>query len=229
LTPKALPRPIGTSPRRSRSINPAMEGPQQSHKVAEVDDRRCQQWSEEDLVRHAKGGSADCFGELTQRYRPVLLRAMTRRLMSDHDAEEVVQETFVRALAALPRYEPVRPFGAWLMVIARNVAATRQRRVVLQSDALDDAPSAAGALTPAELVMQGQERANLWHAAGRILPKAQFDVLRWRYAQDYSIEQIAGLSGKSQVHVRVLLHRARQSLLRSATFRQAAGLGDESP
>lgn len=81
--------------------------------------------------------------ELDRAYRPELMRAARRMTRTTHDAEDLVQETMERALAALDRFEPGTNARAWLHRILRNafVSKARRRTVerrVLTSMSLDE-------------------------------------------------------------------------------------------
>lgn len=76
---------------------------------------------------------------LVQRYQALVLRVCERMLGNRHDAEDVVQETFVRALKSLARWDPERPFRPWLLAIAANrcrTALAARRSVAVDSQSL---------------------------------------------------------------------------------------------
>src|SRR5262250_791886 len=79
--------------------------------------------SAEELAVRAREGSRVSFDELVVRYRPGLVAFLARRLARAEDAEDVAQETFLRAYDHLDRYDPSRPFSTWLFTIGKNVAA----------------------------------------------------------------------------------------------------------
>src|SRR5882757_4667543 len=70
--------------------------------------------SAEELAVRARDGSRVSFDELVVRYRPRLVAFLTRRLGDAAEAEDVAQETFLRAYDHLDRYDPARPFSTWL-------------------------------------------------------------------------------------------------------------------
>ena len=84
--------------------------------------------SDEELARRARGGCHQSFGELMKRFQVRLLRFLQRRLRSTADAEDLLQETFVRAYQRLERYDETRPFGTWLFTIAHRLAVSHHRR-----------------------------------------------------------------------------------------------------
>jgi len=163
--------------------------------------------SAEELAVRARDGSRVSFDELVVRYRPRLVAFLARRLADAADAEDVAQETFVRAYDHLDRYDPARPFLTWLFAIGKNVAANhaiaRTRR---------DAREQAGG--PAAVAVDDASAASdLWQRAAAIFSPGTYQVLWLRYAQGLTVREIATELGRSSVAVKVMLFRARRRLL----------------
>src|SRR2546425_4617291 len=83
---------------------------------------------EQDLARRASSGDRRAFAALYDHHVDAVYRYAFFRLRTDAEAEDVTSEVFHRALVAMPRYEPRRPFLAFLYTIARNVIADQMRR-----------------------------------------------------------------------------------------------------
>jgi len=143
-----------------------------------------------------------------RRYAGRLLRFLHRITGDRNDAEDLVQETFVRAYVNIHTYKCSWEFSTWLYTIARRLASSHYRRARGASVA---APAAPGSPDPAALACAEEDRQGLWSAA-RDLPAAQYEALWLRYGEDMSIKQIAKILRKSQVSVKVLLYRARIGL-----------------
>lgn len=73
-------------------------------------------------------------------------------------------------------------------------------------------PEAVEEINPADLFAQQEDRQILWQLARQCLTENQFQALWLRYAEDMEVRQIAQVLGKTRVHVKVLLFRARQIL-----------------
>ena len=167
--------------------------------------------SAEELAVRARDGSRVSFDELVVRYRPQLVAFLARRLASAADAEDVAQETFVRAYDHLDRYDPARPFSTWLFAIAKNVAANhalaRTRR---------DARELEGSRREPADDRADDDRASasdIWQRAAAVLHPGPYRVLWLRYAQGMTVSEIATALGRSSVAIRVMLFRARRRLL----------------
>jgi RNA polymerase sigma-70 factor (ECF subfamily) len=85
-------------------------------------------FEEADLVRDAQAGDSAAFDLLVERYTPHIYRVVRRLASDQNEAEVIVQEAWLRAWRAIPRYVADRPLGPWLVRIAINVARDRWRK-----------------------------------------------------------------------------------------------------
>lgn len=168
---------------------------------------------DEELACLAQAGSSSCFVELVRRHEGRLLAFLHRRTGHVQDAEDLLQETFVRAWQNLAAYNPRWRVTTWLYTIAARLACTHYRRSrgQVQADA-DIASLRCGQAGPHELASAHEERANLWATAERVLSVEQYTVLWLRYVEDMSVAGVAQVMGKTQTHVKVLLYRGRNNL-----------------
>lgn len=166
--------------------------------------------SAEELARDARAGSADAFAALVERFRPRLRAYLGRG--AGQEAEDLTQETFLRAYQKLRQYDPSRPFAPWLYAVARSVAATQARRL-RPAAAMPDAGLADAAPQPGDAVAADEQRAELWRLARRLLTEDQYRALWLRYARDAEVAEIAREMRRSRPAVRVLLHRGRKRLI----------------
>ena len=86
--------------------------------------------TDEDLVLRARQGDTGAFGDLVVRYQGAVYRVALSALRHPQDAEEVAQDTFVRAWTGLPKFRGQSSFRTWLMTIAWNRALVRRKSVV---------------------------------------------------------------------------------------------------
>lgn len=160
---------------------------------------------ERQLVTAAQAGSADCFGELVSRYEVGLLEFLRHRTATIEDAEDLVQETFARAYLKLEQFSGQWRFSTWLYTIARRLAISsyRKRRFVPLPAEYESSQA-----RPEDMLMRREMNINLW-AVAKSLPASQYEAVWLKYAEGMSVKQIARVMNKSQVHVKVLLHRGR--------------------
>lgn len=165
-----------------------------------------------ELVSCAQRGSLPCFAELVKRFEGRLLNFLRRKTGSIHDAEDLAQDAFVRAWQRIEQYDPRWQFSTWLFTIAHRLAKTHRRRgeVSVSYDVLE--PATGDRDDPVRLLADREQGGQLWETADRILSETQRTALWLRYAEDLSNADIAAITGRSRVSVRVALFRAREAL-----------------
>lgn len=157
------------------------------------------------LARLARDGSPAAFGELVHRHHErvfAFLLALTRQRQ---DAEDLTQETFLRAWRKIQRYDPSLPMLPWLLTMARrlSIAALRRKRPLPE-------PPAAETAAPAN---HGQR---LWELAKSQLAPSAYSALWLHYREELPLKQVAKILGKREGAVKVILHRARKTLANCA-------------
>lgn len=158
-----------------------------------------------DLACLAAAGDAAAFAMLVERNLPRLHRWLVSTGCAHHDAEDAAQEAFIRAHAAIARYDRRWAFSTWLFTIAHRVRldmAERRREHAPIDETQAVAPSAADPL-PA---------GGLWSRARDVLPADDFRILWLHYAEDQAPSAIARILGINAIAARVRLHRARRRL-----------------
>jgi RNA polymerase sigma-70 factor (ECF subfamily) len=171
--------------------------------------------SVDDLAARAQRGDEACFQELVSRLRAPLTAFLARRLTRPDDADDVVQETFLRAYRFIDRYDPERRFSTWLFAIGKNVAANHRTAARRRADVeRSGAPETVATDAVEPLQVEADE---VWHAARRVLGDDAYRALWLRYAQDMSVGEVARELGRSVVATKVMLFRARKKLLQEAS------------
>ncbi|MBL7153708.1 MAG: RNA polymerase sigma factor [Phycisphaerae bacterium] len=164
--------------------------------------------SAEELARRSQQGCRASFAELAERYGLRLLRFLRHQTNNVHDAEDLVQDTFVRAYANIYRYRSSYKFSTWLFTIARRLACSHLRRQGRSKVVFKARPPER---SPGEELTRRETHQSLWETA-RTLTANQYGALWLKYAEDMPIKEIAKVMGKSQVSVKVTLYRARVRL-----------------
>ena len=167
------------------------------------------------LLQRITRGDLRAFAELVDRYQRPLFAFLGRMGLEAARAEEVAQETFLRAWQSLPRYCTEKAqFSTWLFTIARRLAlnelARSRNRYEVAAD--DDAPEpACAAARPEQALDQRRLQARI-DAAFRSLGTDDRSVLALAYSHDLGMAEIALIEGCSVDAVKTRLHRARQRL-----------------
>lgn len=168
------------------------------------------------LIRAAQGGDPRAFGEIMRRYQRAVYRIAYGYMRSPTDADDLAQETFVRAYKALDRFRVGEPLYPWLARIARNQALSllrsRRRRPEAALEPLVEAGRQWGVdADPADDVERRERNARLEAAFAHLSPEHQ-EVMLLRVVEDLSYDEIAAALGIPAGTVMSRLSRARSEL-----------------
>lgn len=171
------------------------------------------QAEEEDrLVAQCRAGHPEAFDELVARYTVRLYRFAYRMLRNSAEAEDAVQDAFVRAYRALPTYRPSGFFSSWIYRIALNECRRRIHRKHPTAP-LETASMVATSPDPQCAFMASERNRNVRNAV-ESLPEHYRLVLGLFYFEELSVQQVALVLGLSETAVKVRLHRGRERLAR---------------
>lgn len=171
-----------------------------------ADDRR--------LVDLALKGDDRAFEHLFTRYREAIHRLFVQRLGGANDADDLLQETFIKVYINLHRYSADYTFGQWVYTIARNtfIDFVRKRQDDLPIDERFAAP-ASSAPTPEENVINLQQRRQIEDDLEQLAPRYR-TLIRMRFFDEYSYEEIAAKLALPLGTVKTQIHRAREQMCR---------------
>ena len=174
-----------------------------------------------ELVRLCLAGDERAYRELVERYERQVYSVAMRMVRSREDAEDLTQETFVRMFKALDRYDPARPFPAWLLTIAARLSIDQLRRRRVRTLPLFHAEPGEReervievedpGFGPQELLERREEE----ESAGALiaaLPEHYRIVVVLRHQQGLSYDEIAEALHLPLGTVKARIHRARALL-----------------
>jgi RNA polymerase sigma-70 factor, ECF subfamily len=170
----------------------------------------------EPLVEQARAGGPAAWDALFHRYQLPLYTYAYELVREEQASLDIVQETFINALRHLDALRADAKFGSWLFGIAHQKCLQhwrRQRRWRrLQEDELPaDLPDPGPA--PDELLIRREDEAAFLLRLGE-LPAPQRSVLLLHYLEDFSIDEMAGVTGLPSGTVKSRLHYAKRALRR---------------
>ena len=146
------------------------------------------------------------------------------RVRNEAEAEDVTSDVFMRALRAIPKYEPRQAFLAWLYRIARNAVIDRSRRqAARQQVSFEDAlahPNADQVVNPDAGLLAGSD-ASVVRVAMQQLTPLQQEILVLRYVEGYDTKTISKLVGKRDGTIRGIEFRALSALRALIPSREA--------
>jgi len=180
------------------------------------------------LVVRARGGDEDAFAEIVRTYQRRVYGVAVRMTRRHEVADDVAQETFIRAFRSLDRFELGRPLGPWLVKIAVNLslnylsAAARREQALYTEDSPEGPPQASRALEPAREPLETNplrrlQSSELVTALARAVERLKPDhraVFLLKVNDGMAYDEIAEALDISRGTVMSRLHRARAQLKR---------------
>ena len=187
------------------------------------------------LVARARANDQAALRALIDAHKDRLYAFIRRMLRDHHDAEEVCQEAFLKAFAALDSFSSTYRFSTWLFTIAYRVCLNTLRRRRALTGEVDFASLPRGGESDDDEVAESEEAARLrglvWDAVDNLSPAQRATVLLF-YRHEQSCHQIAQVLQVPVATVKSHLHRARARLRESlsavaqqevAAYRNRAG------
>jgi RNA polymerase sigma factor (sigma-70 family) len=170
------------------------------------------------LVRRTLAGDQEAFAALVEKYKDAVFNVAYRMLGNATEAEDVAQETFVRAYTQLKTYKESHRFSTWLLSIASHLSIDQLRRRRFLALPLENVPFlewiADGGPSPEQSALRG-EVADEMQRVLDALPAKYRAVLVLRYWYDFSYEEIADALSMTPALVKARLHRARELVART--------------
>jgi RNA polymerase sigma-70 factor (ECF subfamily) len=181
--------------------------------------------SDQEIVALARAGEEAAYRELIRRYERPLFSLLYRMVRDRELAEDLAQETFVKALNAIESYRPEFKFSSWIFKIANNAAIDHLRRRELDTLSLEGSPHAetpeaveATALqignrqeSPLDAVEARELGGQIEQAIGQLRPEYRSCILL-RHVEGRAYEEIAEILNLPLGTVKTYIHRARNEL-----------------
>jgi len=171
-----------------------------------------QSWTDQEIVERVLAGERELFEIIMRRYNSRLYRIALSVIRNEAEAEDVVQDAYVRAYTHLNQFEGRAMFSTWLTRIAYHEALARAQRGKRYSsyDPLDpDEPIEPRSKSNPEKSAVDNEMRALLEEAILSLPDHYRSVLMMRDVQEMDTAETAACLGLSEENVKVRLHRAR--------------------
>lgn len=170
---------------------------------------------EHELVTKAINGETDAFGELYKRYLDAIYRFVYFRTGHNEDAEDLTEQTFLKAWEALPKYRQVgKPFSSWLYRIAYNVVVDYHRHNKKVEGISQELIRESILIQPQGTLKNVEDREEITNLARAItkLSEEQQMVIIFRFIEGMSYKQVSEIIGKNEGTCRMIQFRALTAL-----------------
>jgi RNA polymerase sigma-70 factor (ECF subfamily) len=158
------------------------------------------------IIQQVLAGDVEAFSRLVDRHYDRCARIAMRILGNREDAEEAIQDAFLRAFRALASYEDRERFSAWLSRILINQCRTIRARVQRREEVFSHLE-----LADAELFADTESVESAWPDLERALaqlPADQREAVVLRYADDLTYEEMARITGAGESALKMRVQRA---------------------
>ncbi len=178
------------------------------------------------LIQECLAGKPRAFGHLYERYKSMVYELAYRMTRNREEAEDVLQDTFLKAMRSLHAYRPDYKFSTWLLTIASRLCIDRWRAASHRETSLDSQPSGTALQVahpgeaPDEQVFK-REIATLVEQGMKQVPEDYRIILVLRHRLDLTYEEIASVLGIPLGTVKTRIHRARERLARALSVHAA--------
>lgn len=157
-------------------------------------------------------GDTQYFSYFIDKYKDIVFSIALKILRNREDAEEMAQESFVKAFKSLHTFKGDAKFSTWLYRITYNNCISEVRKKRMKFVSTDDVQISD---EPEEMNLDGipaENRAKYVKAAIEKLPEDEYTLILLYYFEDKSIEEISGITKLSESNAKVKLFRARKKL-----------------
>jgi RNA polymerase sigma-70 factor (ECF subfamily) len=164
-------------------------------------------------VRAARAGSPDAWDTLFQRYQLPLYTYAFELVRDEQAALDIVQETFINAVRHIGGLRDDAKFGSWLFGIAHQKCIQRWRKHAREEALRQEFADAPVEIDdgPLQLLIQQEQEAEFMNVLSK-LPEAQRSVLLLHFIEDFSLDEIAEITGTQLGTVKSRMHYAKKAL-----------------
>ncbi|GGA58984.1 RNA polymerase sigma factor [Edaphobacter acidisoli] len=176
---------------------------------------KCEGWTDLEVIERVKAGEVALYEVIMRRYNQRLYRVARSILRNDGEAEDVMQDAYVRAYQHLSQYSGAAPFATWLTRIAVNEALARLRLRNRNQQLEDDDRNGDGPMHVADTAPDPERSASVaemnhfLEEAVLDLPEQYRTVVMLRDIEELSTADTAAALDLTEENVKVRLHRAR--------------------
>jgi RNA polymerase sigma-70 factor (ECF subfamily) len=166
-----------------------------------------EQLQDPDIIRQVLGGQRHAYALLVERYQHFVFTIALRHVKNREEAEDMAQETFIKAYRSLADFKGDSKFSTWLYVICNNTCTSHTRKKKNDVVSLEDHHDVI-----ADSSKENHSRKIVIQKAIDYLPETDAQIITLFYLAEQSLEETGQILGLSLSNVKVRLFRARRKL-----------------
>lgn len=163
-------------------------------------------------INLVKGGQSNAFSYIVEKYQDIVFSIALKVLRNRDDAEEMAQESFIKAYKSLHTFKGNAKFSTWLYRITYNTCISEIRKRKMHFSSTEEIEIKDEAQ---EINLDGipeENRAKAIKEAMNQLPEDEYTLVLLYYFEEQSVEEISKVTGLSESNTKVKLFRARKKL-----------------
>jgi RNA polymerase sigma factor (sigma-70 family) len=171
--------------------------------------------TDQQLIEKTLRGDTSSFGKLVERYQDFVFTIAYRIMKVREEAEEVAQDSFIKAYESLNSFRGESKFSSWLYSIAYRKAldALRKNKKYKASEIIDDITEGeVSGIEDALHYLEDEERKKAIQDCILKLAEDEATIITLYYFQDQSVREISTITGLSEDNIKVKLYRSRKKL-----------------
>ena len=166
-------------------------------------------------IEKVLNGDVSAYASLVSKHKNLVFSIALKILNNHEDAEEIAQDTFLKAYQSLKSFEKKSKFSTWIYRIAYNASISKTRRKKMEIVAMDDQiifNYSTDEIATNVNHLDENEQIQLIEKSMSALPAADYLLINLFYKAENSIEDISHITGLTQSNVKVRLHRIRKKM-----------------
>lgn len=166
---------------------------------------------ESEIIIQVQSGNHKAFAELVDRHKNMVYSLVLRMVTSNEDAEEIAQDTFVKAFKAIKQFKSKSKFSTWLYKIAYFTAINHLRKHKKLISPIDFEKIESTDESALDQLNSGDRRGYIDQALEYLKP-VERQLISLFYLEDFSNKEISKITGLTQSNIKVNLMRSRKKL-----------------
>lgn len=169
---------------------------------------------DEEFIKRILNGDSNAYSYFVDKYKDVAYSIAYRVVHDAHDAEEIIQDAFVKAYQAIDTLKDKGKYSTWLYKIVYNVALSRCRKMKVQKDSIEEVESEMSidqVYTQLNKIEKDDQKKFIQMSLDQ-LDESENIILTLFYLNENSVEEISNITGISKSNIKIKLHRARKKL-----------------
>ncbi|WP_405205641.1 RNA polymerase sigma factor [Aquimarina sp. LLG6339-5] len=171
--------------------------------------------SDQYYIKQVLGGDANAFSTLVERYQNLVYTVIYRMVRNKEEAEEVAQDTFIKAYKSLSNYRGQAKFSTWLYTIAyrKGLDAIKTKKRFIATELIEDISEGEVTIVNDALsYLQDKERKQIISDSILKLPEEEAVIVTLYYFEEKSVKEIKDIVGITENNIKIKLYRSRKKL-----------------